>query len=71
MSDVEKAVNILNHEISRLSGIMSENELKIKRLWKAKSNIENDQEELIHHQKKFISLNFHLILGQVGMLLSI
>ncbi|KYD09987.1 DUF5082 domain-containing protein [Heyndrickxia sporothermodurans] len=58
MSDVEKAVNILNHEISRLSGIMSENELKIKRLWKAKSNIENDQEELIHHQKKVYKPEF-------------
>ncbi|MBA4535601.1 DUF5082 family protein [Bacillus aquiflavi] len=44
-------IKALNQEIARLSGSMRENEEKVRRLRKTKSNVETEQEELINNKK--------------------
>ncbi|WP_147533659.1 YwqH-like family protein [Bacillus marasmi] len=54
----KRAVNILYQDISRLSDLNYENEMKLNRLRKAKNNIENDREDLFQYQRDLYKPDF-------------
>ncbi|MFC4619398.1 DUF5082 family protein [Camelliibacillus cellulosilyticus] len=58
MGDASYAMNELHQEITRLSGMIYHNELKMKRLREAKVKIKNDQQELLHHEKDIFKPEF-------------